>query len=88
MPTPPQATPAAPEPMYPAVEGFIEKATPDEVNGLFSSIKQGLDGLKGPKAEQSKKVRVALERTEELLHHLIEVREKLTAEKKGAKGRK
>lgn len=69
--------------MYPAVEGFIERATPDQVSGLFQSIKQGLDGLKGPKAEQSKKVRAALERTEELLQHLIEVREKLTAEKKG-----
>lgn len=82
------AEPSAPEPMYPAVESFIESATPEEVTGLFASIREGLDALKGPKAEQSKKVKVALDRTEELLSHLIEVREKLTAEKKGAKARK
>jgi len=74
--------------MYPAVEGFIERASPEEIAGLFQSIKQGLDGLKGPKGDQGKKVKAALERTEELLNHLLEVREKLTSEKQGAKGRK
>lgn len=90
MPTPPasQSAPAETnEPLYPAVEGFIERATPEEVDGLFQPIKQGLEGLKGPKVEQAKKVKASLVRTEELLHHLIEVREKLTAEKKGGKGR-
>lgn len=87
MPTPSQPQTST-EPMYPAVEGFIERASPEEIAGLFQSIKAGLGDLKGPKADQSKKVKAALDRTEELLTHLLEVREKLTSEKHASKGRK
>ncbi len=81
MPTPPKvATPAPPEPMYPAIESFIERASADDIAALFASLKDGLSALKGPKADQSKKVKTAIERTEELLAHLLEVREKLLAE--------
>jgi hypothetical protein len=81
--------PAEPEgPLYPAIEAFIETGTADEVAALFEPIKDGLENLKGPKAEQSKKVRKAIEKTEELLAHLLQVREKLEAEEKSGGSRR
>ena len=75
--------------IYPVIEGFVEKATPDQVEHLFDPVKDALKGLKGPKADQAKKVQAAISRTEELLSHLMQIREKLEAERKGAgKGRK
>jgi len=68
-----------PESIYPALESFIEKATADEVSGLFGPIKTGLSDLKGPRAEQGKKIDKSIARTEELLNHLLQVREKLEA---------
>lgn len=91
MPNPKTAAPPEAEapqgPLYPVIESLVEWATKDEINSLFSGIKDGLTTLKGPKAEYAKKVKVALERTEELLLHLVDVREALESEKKG-KGRK
>ncbi len=72
-----------PTPNYPNIEVFIETAGAAEVNALFSSLKEGLDGLKGPRADQGKKVGKAIERTEELLSYLLQVREKLEADRKG-----
>ncbi|XXF76044.1 hypothetical protein P2318_23695 [Myxococcaceae bacterium GXIMD 01537] len=90
MPPPPKSP--APEPLpapsYPHIESFIERASPEEVSGFFSSVKEGLTGLKGPKAEQAKKVQAAIGRAEELLTLLLETRERLVAEAKGSKGRK
>lgn len=71
------------EPLYPAIEGFIEKASGDDVAALFKPLKDGLESLKGPKADQGKKVARAIERTEELLSYLLQVREKIEAERKG-----
>lgn len=81
--TPP---PADNEPLYPAIEGFIEKATAEEIGELFGPLKEGLSALKGPRADQAKKVGKAIARTEELLSHLLQVREKLEAERKGKPG--
>ncbi len=79
----------AQEPLYPAIEGFVEKATAEEIATLFTALKSGLAEMKGPKAEQAKKIGKAVERTEELLSHLLQVREKLESERKGgAKGRR
>ena len=83
----PEAEPL-PTPSYPAIESFIERASADEVQALFNPIKEGLDTLKGPKAEQGKKIQVALSSAEELLGILVETRERLIAESKGGKGRK
>ncbi len=78
----------SPESIYPVIESFVEQASPDEVARLFDGVKEGLGALKGPRAEQAKKVQVALERTEELLSHLMQVRENLEAERKaGARKR-
>ncbi len=85
MPRAPKPTPvpeAPAEPLYPTVEGFIEFAGPPEVDGVFASIKEGLDQLKGPGREQGKKVRQALERTEELLNYLLGVRAKMDQHQK------
>lgn len=84
----PPPTPAQ-EPLYPNIEGFAEKATAVEIAALFKPLKSGLGELKGPAAAQAKKISKAVERTEELLSHLLQVREKLEAERKGAaKGRR
>jgi hypothetical protein len=83
-----QAAPAQ-ESLYPAIEGFIEGAKAGDITSLFAPIKDGLATLKGPRAEQGKKVGKAIERTEELLSYLLEVREKIEADRKGgARGRK
>ncbi len=91
MPNPkPSATPAPQqaEPLYPVIESFVERASREEVGQIFTRIKEDLGQLKGPRAEQSKKAKVAIERTEELLEFLIGVREKMETERKGSKGRK
>ena len=55
IPTPVEPQPV-PEPSYPVIEGFVEKATAADIAGLFKDLKGLLTGLKGPKAEQGKKV--------------------------------
>lgn len=82
MPARKEAAPAI-DPIYPAIESYIENATADEVAALFQPLKAGLAELKGPKADQGKKIAKAIERTEELLSYLLQVREKLEAERKG-----
>jgi hypothetical protein len=92
MPAPKSPAPAPalelPTPSFPAIESFIERATPEEVQSLFTPVKNELANLKGPKVEQAKKVQAAISRTEELLAMLLETRERLMAESKSAKGRK
>ncbi len=76
-----------PQLAYPVIESFVEHATAEDVNALFSKVRDGLTTLKGPRADQAKKITVAIERTEELLGQLLAVREKLLAEGKGPKRR-
>ncbi|MFL5318227.1 MAG: hypothetical protein ACJ790_01125 [Myxococcaceae bacterium] len=82
---PPQSAANQPLPQaeYPTIEAFVERATSGDVKEAFSEIQEGLGQLKGPRAAQAKKVEVAIERTRELLSYLVEVREKLEADKKG-----
>ena len=88
--TPPAAAPRepVPEPSYPVIEGFVEKATADDISNMFKDLKAAMGALKGPKAEQGKKVGKAIERTEELLSYLLQVREKLEADRKGKGGKR
>ena len=74
-----------PEPMYPVVESFVETATVADVEALFGSIREGLKELKGPRAGHAKKVETALSSAEELLRHLLQVREKLEVERRANK---
>jgi hypothetical protein len=90
-PTAKSSTPPAqelPAPSYPAVESLLEAAPVEQVRALFAPVKAGLAELKGPKAEQGKKAQAAISRAEELLELLVETRERMVAEAKGAKGRK
>ncbi len=80
------ARPPLPEPSYPTLEAFIEKANTDDISSTFQELTDQLAGLKGPKAEQAKKVQKAIDRTEELLSYLLQVREKLEADRKGKGG--
>jgi hypothetical protein len=70
------------ESLYPAIEGFIETATVDEVGAVYDSLEEGLSQVKGPRAELAKKASQAIERTQELLLFLLEVRQKLEASRK------
>lgn len=76
-----------PTPSFPVIESFIETATAEEVQSLFTPVRHELAHLKGPKAEHARKVQAAISRTEELLGVLLDTRERLVAEVK-AKGRK
>ena len=73
-------------PSYPAIEGYIETKSAADIAGTFQDLKDQLAGLKGPRAEQAKKVGKAIERTEELLSYLMQVKEKLESDRKGKGG--
>lgn len=77
--------PPLPQPEYPAISVFVDIAEPNDIEALFQPLREGLTALKGPKVEQGKKVTKAIERTSELLAHLIQVREKIAADRKGGK---
>lgn len=78
-----------PVPEYPTLEGYIEVATEEHVPAVFADLKTQLQSLKGPRAEQGKKVEKALEHAERMFFYLIQVREKIRIEgEKGAPKRK
>jgi len=78
-----------PQPSYPQIEGFIEQSGQGDIEALFGPLKDSLLALKGPRTDQAKKATKAVQRTEELLAHLLEVREKLRASRpEAAKGRR
>lgn len=87
-PAAPPPPPSLPTPSYPAIESFIESATREQVESLFSPVRQQLGALKGPRADQARKVEAALAHTEELLGLLLQTRERLESEPKGGKGRR
>ena len=78
------STPAVKEPDYPHIELFAEQAGSADVVSMFGPLKEALAAVKGPRVDAAKKAARGVERTEELLHHLLEVREKLRAEKGGS----
>jgi hypothetical protein len=81
--TEPASPPPLPAPSYPAIEAFVERATPGDVDQAFASLAAPLADLKGPRAAQGKKVEGAVARTRELMLQLLEVRERLAADQKG-----
>jgi hypothetical protein len=84
-PSAPQApADTKPEPMYPNIEAFIETASSADIEGLYAPLKDSLGALKGPRAEIGKKAVKAVDRAQELLLHLLEVREKIEAEREAS----
>jgi hypothetical protein len=75
--------PPLPQPEYPAIATFVDQASKAEVEALFADLRDGLGAMKGPRAEQARRVVKAIERTEELLSHLLQVREKIASNRKG-----
>jgi ABC-type transporter Mla subunit MlaD len=71
------------ESIYPAIEAFIDKATSDDITALLKPIHTSLSTLKGPQAAHGKKIEKALERTQELLQFLLQVREKIEQDRRG-----
>ncbi len=76
---------ASADSLYPITEGFVETASRDEVEALFSNLRSSLDALKGPRKDHAKKVQLAIARAEELLVHLLDVRDRLESERTGGK---
>jgi hypothetical protein len=70
------------------VERFIERASKDDIHGLFAGLREQLGGVKGPRAEHAKRAETAVQNAEELFGYLLEVRERLIAEQGSAKRRK
>lgn len=87
-PSAPSAPAAAPEPLYPNIEAFIETASNEDIENLYAPLKDSLAALKGPRAENGKKAVKGVEQAEALLQHLLEIREKIEAERKAAGKRK
>lgn len=82
MPAQPEpAVEPLPTPSYPTVEAFVESATPGDLETSFASLREALGTLKGPRAEQGKKVETALRAAEELLQLLLGIRQQLEEEK-------
>ena len=81
-PTPP---PPLPTPTYPAIEAFIEYSKPEEQSALFEPLTKAVSELKGPRVEQGKRAFKAVEHTQALLSHLLQVRERLEASRKGGR---
>jgi hypothetical protein len=79
----PEAPAALPAPSYPALEAFVERAAPTDVEAAFASFAGPLAELKGPRAALGKKVSASVVRAQELLGQLIQVREQLASQKKG-----
>lgn len=85
----PASAPELPNPEYPTLEGYIEVASEGHVAEVFEELKNRLKMLKGPRAEQGKKVEKALEHAERLFFYLIQAREKIREDQqKGASNRK
>jgi hypothetical protein len=80
-----QPPPAEEGPRYPHIEAFAEQAGSDDVTQTFAPLKESLAGVKGPRAEAAKKATKGVEATEQLLMHLLEVREKIKADRKGGR---
>ncbi len=55
-PSKPPPQPPLPDPQYPQIEGFIELSGSGDIDALFGPLKESLSGLKGPRADQGKKV--------------------------------
>ena len=73
------------ESSYPHIEIFAEQAGSDDIKEIFGGLKASLADVKGPRAGAAQKAVAGIERTEELLQYLLEVREKIKADRSGAK---
>jgi hypothetical protein len=76
-PREPEPVVAAPQTNYPSLEALVERVSRADVSKLFARLKESLGGVKGARSEQAKKAKLALERTEELIVRLLDVRESL-----------
>lgn len=69
-----------PSPSYPLLEAFVETVPADEAQAVFADVREALESLKGPRAEQGRKIRTALDTAEELIQLLLNVRGELEEE--------
>lgn len=76
-----------PAPSYPTVEAFVETGLAEDVPQIFGDVREALGELKGPRADQAKKIHLALDAAVELFQMLFGIRAELEAEarKKGSR---
>ena len=72
---------------YANLEAFLEQEQRAALPDLFGSTREKLADAKGTKAANAKKAITAIEKTEQLMHHLFDVKERL-AHEVAAKGKK
>ena len=77
----------APARFYANLESFLEQEPRSAVRELFDGTREKLSEAKGTKAANAKKAIGAIDKTEQLLHHLFDVKERLAREAQ-PKGRK
>jgi hypothetical protein len=65
---------------YPSLEQFVETQSRGSVEELFAQTRAKLAEAKGTKAAGAKKASEAIDKTQALLHHLFDVRERLARE--------
>ena len=65
---------------YPSLEAFVERESRTSVDELFAPTRATLSEAKGTKAASAKKAAAAIEKTQALLQHLFDVRERLARE--------
>lgn len=85
------ATPAPeplPAPSYPTLEAFVETGLAEDAAHLYSDVREALGTLKGPRADQARKIEAALNATEELMQMLFGLRAELEAEARAKGGRR
>ncbi|HEY3452295.1 MAG TPA: hypothetical protein VGK67_38475 [Myxococcales bacterium] len=70
---------------YPNLERFLEQADRNSVAKLFGATKKKLEALSGAKAPGAKKTLAAIEKVEELLGELYQVRVRMEEDARKAK---
>jgi hypothetical protein len=62
---------------YPNLEEFLEQEQRSSVAEAFGPTREKLGATKGTKSAAAKKAATAIEKTEILLHHLFDVKERM-----------
>ncbi len=75
--------PDSPDRYYPSLEAFVETEPRSAIGELYETPKKELSSARGTKAAAAKKALAAIERTEDLLQYLFDVKDRMTVEGAG-----
>jgi len=77
-----------PAPSYPTLEAYVETGLAEDATHIFGDVREALGTLKGPRADQARKIEAALDAADELIQMLFGVRAELEAEARAKGGRR